>query len=169
MTEVADELDHTAGSRTIIVVGGSLLAWRGLRESTEDVDSIIRFDDELRRAVRVVAKRNQLAADWLNDHAAPFAPRTLERDSCDVLIDRAELLVLGAPLRDVFLMKLMRALPGDLHDLRAMWPRLAGTFTSAAQIVAAMYTAFPDALPDEHLGEFVIDELRKGGFELAAE
>lgn len=37
--EVANEL---AGQeqRTIVVVGGSLLAWHDLRESTRDVDSI---------------------------------------------------------------------------------------------------------------------------------
>ena len=39
IVEVAAELDDQV-ERTIIVVGGSLLAWHGLRDSTEDVDSI---------------------------------------------------------------------------------------------------------------------------------
>lgn len=37
--EVADELPHSGSQRTVIVVGGALLAWHGLREATRDVDS----------------------------------------------------------------------------------------------------------------------------------
>ena len=51
VTEVADELAGTE-QHTIVVVGGSLLAWHGLRETTRDVDSIRRIDDDLRDAVR---------------------------------------------------------------------------------------------------------------------
>ena len=61
----------------VIVVGGSLLALRGMRDATRDVDSIRPLDDELRRATHVVAERHGLAANWLNDHAAPWAPATM--------------------------------------------------------------------------------------------
>ena len=54
IVEVAAELEDEA-ERTIIVVGGSLLAWHGLRDATEDVDSIRRLDDALRHAVKTVA------------------------------------------------------------------------------------------------------------------
>lgn len=121
VSEVADELDATGGdAHTIIVVGGSLLAWRGLREATEDVDSIRRLDDELRRAVGVVAARHDLSVGWLNDHATAFAPQGLDVDACDVLLDRPRLRVLGAPMRAVFLMKLNRSLPQDLEDMRSV-------------------------------------------------
>jgi hypothetical protein len=52
--EVAEQLGPEAPQETVIVVGGSLLAWRGLRASTQDVDSSRRISDEVRLAVRVV-------------------------------------------------------------------------------------------------------------------
>jgi hypothetical protein len=59
----------------LIIVGGSLLAWHGLRESTEDVDSVRLLDDELRSAVASVAAFHDLPSDWLNANAAMFIPR----------------------------------------------------------------------------------------------
>lgn len=40
LAEVAGELTRSSRSHTIVVVGGSLLAWHGLREATADLDSI---------------------------------------------------------------------------------------------------------------------------------
>lgn len=170
VSEVADELDATGGdAHTIIVVGGSLLAWRGLREATEDVDSIRRLDDELRRAVGAVAARHALSLGWLNDHAAAFAPQGLDVDACDVLLDRPRLRVLGAPMRAVFLMKLNRSLPQDLEDMRSVWPLIRDEFATATEIVEAFFEAFPAEPDDEHLANFVVDELAKGGYDLALE
>ena len=121
IVEVAAELDDEV-ERTIIVVGGSLLAWHGLRDATEDVDSIRRLDDALRDGVETVAVRHGLTANWLNDHAAPWAPATLDVDVCDVLFVQDRLRVLGLPLRDIFLMKLNRGDPPDLADMRSIWP-----------------------------------------------
>ena len=60
--EVANELDSDGATQHVVtVVGGSLLAWHGLRDATRDVDSIGRIDPELRVAINVVAARHQLA------------------------------------------------------------------------------------------------------------
>jgi len=40
LDEVADALQPGSPRRTIILAGGSLLAWYGLRDTTADVDSI---------------------------------------------------------------------------------------------------------------------------------
>ena len=40
---------------TLILVGGSLLAWHGLREATLDVDSVLRLGAELSAAAALVA------------------------------------------------------------------------------------------------------------------
>jgi hypothetical protein len=117
VTEVAEALPGDGPRRVIIVVGGSLLAWHGLRASTLDVDSIERLGDDVRRAVAAVAERHDLEVAWLNDRAAPWRPATFEVAACDTLLDHPRLLVLGAPLRDVFLMKLDRANGRDLADL----------------------------------------------------
>lgn len=167
IVEVAAELDDQV-ERTIIVVGGSLLAWHDLRDSTHDVDSIRRLDDALRHAVATVAARHGLAANWLNDHAAPWAPATLEVSKCEVLFAQGKLRVLGLPLRDIFLMKLNRGDPADLVDMRSIWPHVDEEFESVRAVMAAYYAAFPieDPGADPHLGDLVVAELAKGGFDL---
>jgi hypothetical protein len=58
--EVAERLDPKGKRHVLIIVGGSLLAWRGLRETTEDVDSVRLIDDEVRSAVASVAAAYRL-------------------------------------------------------------------------------------------------------------
>ena len=118
--------------------------------------------------MKTVAARHGLAADWLNDHAAPWAPATLDVSECEVLFAQGELRVLGLPLRDIFLMKLNRGDPPDLIDMRSIWPLVSGEFGSAAEVMVAYYAAFPndDPADDPHLGDFVVTELSKGGFDL---
>jgi hypothetical protein len=76
--------------------------------------------------------------------------------------------VLGLPLRDIFLMKLNRGDPADLVDMRSVWPLVRDEFASSAEVMAAYYAAFPneDLADDPYLGDFVVTELAKGGFEL---
>lgn len=167
LTEVAGELAKSSRSHTIVVAGGSLLAWYGLRDATADIDSTRRIDDELRGAARAVAARHHLAIDWLNDHAAAWTPATFTVAACPVLVEHPHLLVLGMPLRDVFLMKLNRALPADLDDMRRIWPYITEQFASAAEVIAAYQAAFPFEPNDEHLGQFVVTELAKGGVVLS--
>ncbi len=163
--EVADEL---AGDeqRTIIVVGGSLLAWHGLREATRDVDSIRRLDQELRDAVHRVAVRHRLAHNWLNDHAEAFAPFGFDVEACEVMLETRQLKVLGAPFRDVFLMKLRRGSPQDLIDMRVLWPYVEDQFATAAEVITAFFDAFPVEPPDEYLDRLVVGELAKDGIAL---
>jgi len=165
IVEVADEL--VGGEQhVIIVVGGSLLAWHGLREATQDIDSIRELDYEMRAAVRRVAERHRLAHDWLNDHAKAFAPTGFDTEACEILLDTPRLKVLGAPFRDVFLMKLRRGDPQDLIDMRALWPHLETQFASAKEVVGAFFQAFPDEPEDAYLSRLVADELAKDGITL---
>lgn len=164
--EVAELLDPGRPQATVIIVGGSLLAWRGLRLATEDVDSSVRIDADVKAAVRIVAERHQLAVDWLNDHAAPWHPQTLKPEDCDVFIDHPRLRVLGAPLSSLFLMKLNRSQPQDITDMIALWPHVADVFSTARAVAAAFYAAFPIEEPDEFLGAQVVDVARRAGMVL---
>ena len=161
--EVADLLDDDRPQATLIVVGGSLLAWHGLRVATEDVDSSVRIDADIKAAVRAVAERHDLAADWLNDHSAAWHPQTLRPEDCDLLIGHPRLRLLGAPLAAVFLMKLNRSQPQDMTDMIAMWPGVAGTFPTARSVVDAYAAAFPFEEHDEYLGRQVIDIAERAG------
>jgi hypothetical protein len=124
---VAERLDPNGDQHVLIIVGGSLLAWNGMRGTTDDVDSVSRLNEELRTAVEKVALENDLAPDWLNANAAPFRPNSLDVKACDQLLDHPRLLVLGAPIREVFLMKMYRAWPNDQADMVTMWPHTGFT------------------------------------------
>ncbi len=150
--EVADELPDDS-QHTVIVVGGALLALHGLRDSTRDVDSAQRLDDELAAAVARVAGRHDLAPKWLNDAAAAFVPATFDRADCTVLLDGPTLRVLGAPWDTVFLMKLYASRAVDTDDLEAIWPLCS--FESPEAAVDAFYAAYPLEDADEFLAEHI--------------
>lgn len=139
--EVADELEGAEVQRTVIIVGGALLALHGLRTATRDVDSASRLDDELVGAVARVAANHGMAPKWLNDSAAPFLPATFSEDECALILERRSLRVLGAPLDQVFLMKLYASRAIDTDDLAVIWPGCS--FESAEAAAEAFYEAYP--------------------------
>lgn len=169
LLEVADCLDEGSKRPTVLIVGGSLMAWHGLRSGTEDVDSSVRIDAALRAAVQRVAERHRLAVDWLNDHSAAWHPRTLRLDDCDVLVEHPRLRVLGAPLHAVFLMKLNRSQPQDVVDMITLWPLVAEVFPTSRSVTDAFYAAFPLEEPDEYLAAQVVDVARRAGTALPIE
>ncbi|MCW2620861.1 MAG: hypothetical protein JWL64_463, partial [Frankiales bacterium] len=149
LTEVADRLGPDGPEQTVIVVGGSLLALRDLRQmalrdlrqTTLDIDSVRPLDAELMTAVAAVAAEHGLAPRWLNDNAAMFKPATLRDSDCLVELRRGRLLVLGAPLDQVFLMKLYASRAPDLDDLVKLWPHCG--FASPQDAVDAFDSAYP--------------------------
>jgi hypothetical protein len=157
LREVADALAPTGPRHTIVVVGGSLLALHGLRLTTLDVDTVRRIEKELRDAVARVARVHDLAPAWLNDSAAAFRPQTFVEADCEMLLDQARLLVLGAPLRQVFVMKLFaaRGRSRDYDDLVALWPECG--FDSAEQAADLYRAAYPHAAEDPHLIDYIRD------------
>lgn len=167
--EVADCLSPEREQSTVLMVGGSLLAWHGLRPGTEDVDSSMRIDDGVKKAVQQVAEKHRLAVDWLNDHSAAWHPQTLRLEDCDVLVEHPRLRVLGAPLHAVFLMKLNRSQPQDVVDMITLWPLVAHVFPTARIVTDAFYSAFPLERPDDYLGAQVIDVARRAGMSLPVE
>lgn len=155
LAEIAGVLPPRGHRHTLVIVGGSLLALQGLRQSTLDVDTMERIDEELRDAVVRVALRHDLAPAWLNDSAAAFRPKTFDEGDCEVLLDRDRLLVLAAPLRQVFVMKLFaaRVRARDYDDLVTLWPECG--FDSAEQAVELYRAAYPHEALDPHLVEYV--------------
>ena len=122
LRELADRLPASRPRPVLILVGGALLATAGLRDTTQDADSARRLTPEVQAAAADVALVHDLTASWLNAAAASYAPVTLREADCSVLLDHPRLQVLGAPLQQVFLMKMFANRPVDLPDLAAMWP-----------------------------------------------
>ena len=86
LKEVA-ELLPAGPQAKVNVVGGSLLALHGLRDSTQDVDCSIPLDGHIKSAARTVGTRNGLQGDWLNDRSAPWHAATLTVEDCDTIYE----------------------------------------------------------------------------------
>ena len=162
VAQVADRLAPEGPQHTLIIVGGSLLAWYGLRESTLDVDSIEYLDVELHQAVASVAAEHDLDVEWLNAKAAQFKPQTFKLEECDVLFTHPRLLVFGASLRQVFVMKLARADAPDLADMAKIWSRTG--FTNSNEVVDTYYEAYPHEDIDPYLGTLVVQVANRAGY-----
>ncbi len=135
------------------MVGGALLALRGLRDATRDVDTTTPIDADLRAAIARVALQHGLAPQWLNDHAKPFLPATFNQDACEVLIDRPELTVLAAPFDQVFLMKLFASRAADVDDLNVLWEHCS--FETPEAAASAFYLGYPHLEADEGLADHI--------------
>jgi hypothetical protein len=154
LREVAEILGASGQTQTrLIVVGGSYLALHGLREATRDVDTITVLDEAVRSAVREVARRRGLAPHWLNAHARPWTPAGLREQDCHVLLEHPNLLVLGPPTDQIFLMKLSASRVPDINDMVVLWP-LCG-FADADDVVNRFYAAYPNEEPDPFMTEYV--------------
>ncbi|CAN5509348.1 hypothetical protein BH18ACT3_BH18ACT3_18550 [soil metagenome] len=101
--ELSAEL-HAEHTVDVIIAGGSFMALRQLRETTEDVDSVRRLAPRVRAAVARVAAARDLAPDWLNDHAVALAPHGLK--ATDIVFESATLAIRVPRHDDIFLMKL---------------------------------------------------------------
>lgn len=163
VADLAKRLRASNAENRIIIAGGALLAWHGLRESTHDVDSLTYLDGDIQHAIRDVAADHDLAPNWLNHNARPFTPATLESDTCGLLFDERNLVVCGVPLHMLFLMKLDRAAPNDVDDMVTLWPLIEAKFQGIDDIVEQYYAAYPLARFDEFLGRFVEDIARRAG------
>ncbi len=151
LDEVAEELPPGGMQHLMVVVGGALLAFRGLRDATRDVDSGIRLDAEVLAASERVAGSHGLSKRWINDSAAAFLPATFELADCVELLDRPTLRVLGVSWNQLFLMKLNASRAVDTDDIEAIWPHCA--FGSAEAAVEAFYEAYPLERHDEFLAD----------------
>lgn len=82
-------------------------------------------------------------------------PQTFVQADCEVLLDRPRLLVLGAPLRQVFMMRLFagRVRTRDYDDLVALWPECG--FDSAEEAVELYRDPYPHEAEDPYLVEYV--------------
>jgi Nucleotidyltransferase of unknown function (DUF6036) len=152
LLEVA-ELLPDGDPQCIVVVGGSLLAVLGLREATTDVDTITRLESSLEAAVAEIATRHDLAPHWLNNSAGRYIPTTLHKEDCSVVIDHARLRVLGAPLQQIFVMKLFAARTVDIADLMVIWNECG--FVSPEQAADLYHLAYPHLERDEYLADYI--------------
>ncbi len=137
----------------LVVVGGSYLALEGLRESTRDVDTVTRLDEQLRPAIAEVGAELGLDAAWLNDSSVAFRPAGLADDDCGIAFEGTALVVLVPSPDWIFLMKLNAGRFVDRPDMVRLW-RLTG-FASPQAAVDRYWDAYPAAADDQFLVTYV--------------
>ena len=143
-----------------MIVGGSLLAWYGSRESTLDVDSIEYLDVELHQAVASVAANTTWTWNGSSEGGPVQAPN-VKLEECDVLFTHPRLLVFGASLRQVFVMKLAHA-DARSADMAKIWSRTG--FTNSNEVVDTYYEAYPHEDIDPYLGALVVQVANRAGY-----
>ena len=80
LDELAGELPSEGAQHLVVMVGGALLAWRGLREATRDVDSGIRLDADILTASRRIARRLTKLAKRRGDHVCHTTGPSAQHD-----------------------------------------------------------------------------------------
>jgi hypothetical protein len=154
LRELADVLAETTRHPTeLVVVGGSYMALRSLRDATRDVDSIRQLASTVKAAIATVGERHGLTPDWLNDRAAGYAPFGWHLGDCELLLDEPMLRVYTPSPRIMFVMKVFAERTIDHDDLVALWP-LCG-FTDAEEALAHFDAAYPQAKEDAHRIEWI--------------
>jgi len=151
--ELATQLPPDEDPSVIVITGGALLALRGLRSATTDVDAVSNLSSIIRMAATSVARSRDLDPSWLNNRAQTFVPSTFDEANCEAEIVHGRLVVLGVSMKDLFLMKLNAARDRDLEDLELLWPHSG--FESPQRAVDADYAAYPDESFDPFLEAFV--------------
>jgi hypothetical protein len=81
--------------------------------------------------------------------------RPLDLDKCDVLLVRPRLRILGAPLDQVFVMKLFAGRDSDREDMLVMWHHTG--FISPQQAADAFQAAYPHLEHDPYLAEYLAE------------
>ncbi len=151
---LADELGPGRHQHVLVLVGGAQMTVHGLRPSTRDLDSVRRLDAELVQAAQRVAQRRSLRQNWLNAGPLSWRPATLRDEDCEVVFEHPRLRVLGAPLREVFLMKLISTRTRDSADVPVLWPYSG--FGTPEEAVQHLYAhAYPAETPDPYLVDWL--------------
>jgi len=127
----------------IVIVGGAyMLLVIQNRETTKDVDAYLAVEPQaIREAVRVVADREGLPSDWLNDGVKGFfytAPST------HLWAEYPGLRIYTATADYVLAMKVIAGRPEDVVDLRALIAHLGIQTAAEALTIVARYV--PDRL-----------------------
>ncbi len=157
VAEILREADPTGPVHKIVIAGGALLAWIGLRDATRDVDSVEPIAPEVAAAAAEVAGHHDLPPAWLNDSSRGFLPEGFSQADCRVLLRLPRLLVLGISDQMAFLMKInaARARGVDFHDAARLWPT-AGYLT-AQDAADAYWRAYSheDPASDPHFVSYI--------------
>lgn len=135
---LADELNARNVTGEIVLAGGAvmLLVIRN-RETTKDVDAYFATNaQEIREAAHLIAQRENLPPDWLNDGMKGFFYTT---PPTTLWVDYPGLRVYHADLDYVLSMKAVAGRPEDIGDIQALAAHLNITTAQEALSIVSRY------------------------------
>ena len=135
---LADELYARNVTGEIVLAGGAvmLLVIRN-RETTKDVDAYFATNaQEIREAAHLIAQRENLPPDWLNDGMKGFFYTT---PPTTLWVDYPGLRVYHADLDYVLAMKAVAGRPEDIGDIQALAAHLHITTAQEALSIVSRY------------------------------
>ncbi len=155
LAQVAERLDPDEPV-DMWIAGGSALAAADLRLSTTDIDVVSEVPPEVYEVARELAAGLALPPSWLNASARSFLPASA---SATTVFEAGPLTVRSVSHDDLFIMKLDRALPGDVADMRVLWPLCSYADGEAAvdDFVERHYLAPIER--DPHMASWIDEEI----------
>lgn len=155
--ELADHLRRDGVRGHIYVIGGAAMALGYRRgRTTKDVDAhVMNYGPEhasVMAAVRQIATKHDLPAEWLNETATMFSPRGEDPRAKTVFSSRY-LTVTGASAEHMLAMKLQAGREGDLEDIDTLLTHLGiASREDALQIYEQVFPGTPISKEaDSHL------------------
>jgi hypothetical protein len=153
--ELADELTRLGIAAEVVMVGSA--GCFGTHNAHPPVTSTrpAASTSTSARPSIASARGHDLRPGWLYDDAAMFWPSDTNYDECTIVYQHRALVVRTPRPEIIFMMKLYRADPQDREDLVTLWPLC--NFADPDDAAHAFSGAYPHALEDEHLTEYIAD------------
>lgn len=125
MLGLLDEVDAVLSETTppgvmyvLYVIGGIAMGAMFDGRMTQDIDvATAEIPPEVLQAASQVARRHNIAANWINNQAAEFVDAELPPSAFDVLFEGRCLMVRGANPRSLLALKLMSGRGKDITDI----------------------------------------------------
>lgn len=139
LEQLNEELKKMNVKGDICLYGGAVMCIAyNARPATKDVDAIFEPTSKIREAARIIAERNQLSPNWLNDSVKGF----VEQHDQKILFNWSNLQVYVPPPEFMLAMKALssRAESMDKTDIKFLINRLGLTHPDEVfQIVEKFY------------------------------
>jgi hypothetical protein len=140
LTELNQELSSMEIKGEICLYGGAVMALAyNARPDTDDVDAVFEPVGHVRKAARIVAQRNGLPIEWLNNAVDIFLAQHERR----ILLNLSHLKIYIPPPDYLLAMKVLsaRADTMDQDDLRVLIRKL--DLKSSADVIAIVKGYYP--------------------------
>lgn len=114
--EINEQLKSEHKHGEILIVGGAALTLVfNARESTHDIDAMFEPKEDMRKIIKNIAQKYDIAADWLNDGAKGFMT---DKMTYSTYLEYSHLRISNVDAEGLLAMKLSSARPKPSSDMQ---------------------------------------------------